>query len=987
MSDKRSHSGNISILEECNSTVTNCNIYPQKASHTIIVIMTLLGWLLFCPFLIAHTNSINSKTNKINKENEKSVNNQKYSSIFPAKSAEIIKLAQSEIKNANPADEKKMINISVPDIVPIWIDQKDFTIPFKVHFENAQDPPVKVELLYTCDFGKTWISYGQVNVDGAENEFVFRSQQDGEHWFVLRTFYKTGRQTVSVAQRVQIRGRSKQQNSSPNGSPNTSNNIIDGIKEPDLTKIAPKLDNSVQSSNQDTGKAVSSKTAIPIEKNDSEKSMEKKSIEKKSMEDNTSSVKNATPIPVTSLNGDVSSNKTVAKPLAPVNNQTNMIEKNGVVPVPAVKTEGMVSSNRQAFSVPISAPKPNTLTGNEIKSSSTETLPASTSTMTSNHNNTTVSVNKPPVANSDEKTASAEKIKKQIPPLASRSMPSKTEQNLAPASTTPDSTEESESRVQKLLQMAGQPSKLEKTASGLENSNAVKQSTRENIPEEMNYPGKIYTITLGQTSEGEPRINIRWFRPPDPGTENGKKDPNDSFRRTISIERSQSPNGPWTLLAGQLDLEQEGYWWKATSFDGIPFYLRTVYIDRYGKEWTDITPKPLQLASALHDLSPSPEFANLARENMTAEQQKTNPISETGNQPINMNSSSLENKSNGTKIQTWMPTNNNSNNTSTQNSNSSQIGTSTSDGAAFTNVGFEKQANSFANAGTNSTIMDNNSSNNNNNNIENYRPPVNSDVSLRAKQTTQQTKVPVSPPTNPSEFALNPLFTRGFGVMFQAPQGEQTVQTNQGAVHNGNNGNENQQKRSIFMSPRTYRQSTPPQQSQNGYNNGGGDMSGMYGMSDMSGMMNSSGMPMTSGNGNPYNTGLANGQGMMPNSNEIIYLDQNGNRIANPFTNGNFTNGNFTSGGLPPAMTSTPIQDNGNMQSGMIPAGQMEGFPLQNGPNNYGQGISGQGMSSMMNTLPYSGSNSGPVIQFDSQNYGNSGNNGMGGYNLSMPQP
>ena len=104
------------------------------------------------------------------------------------------------------------------------------------------------------------------------------------------------------------------------------------------------------------------------------------------------------------------------------------------------------------------------------------------------------------------------------------------------------------------------------------------------------WPGKLKNLSFGVgKASGALMATVRWFTP---------EELNPADRRSIkslSVERGPSENGPWTIVAEDLNVEENGYSWTATPEEMKPFYVRTVARDSEGNVWRDVTTSPMDV--------------------------------------------------------------------------------------------------------------------------------------------------------------------------------------------------------------------------------------------------------------------------------------------------------------------------------------------------------------------------------------------------------
>lgn len=243
--------------------------------------------------------------------------------------------------------------------------------------------------------------------------------------------------------------------------------------------------------------------------------------------------------------------------------------------------------------------------------------------------------------------------------------------------------------------------------------------------------GKIKS--LGPAKEkGTDRLVLvlRWYRPSE--LEESRR----GRPATIAVERATDPNGPWTRIADSLSSEREWYSWFAGAAETTPFYVRTVATDDEGNEWIDATPQPLDLStkwvrSALGRVV-WPGSKDDGRDGATDEETPSDGESDA-------ESGAKSKASVGGLIR-------NASSTDSVDVDAADVGNAGND---------DEESESGETKRSRAKKM------------------KKSDATERAQSTAVAPRRPrpnVPAPTNPNEFSLNPLFTQGFGVLFQAAQ-------------------------------------------------------------------------------------------------------------------------------------------------------------------------------------------------------------------------
>lgn len=77
------------------------------------------------------------------------------------------------------------------DIAPLTSRQREFSIPFEVsQIQPVEEQLSEVQLYYSTDLGQNWILYSRQRPNA--RQFQFRTFQDGEYWFHVRTVNRLG---------------------------------------------------------------------------------------------------------------------------------------------------------------------------------------------------------------------------------------------------------------------------------------------------------------------------------------------------------------------------------------------------------------------------------------------------------------------------------------------------------------------------------------------------------------------------------------------------------------------------------------------------------------------------------------------------------------------------------------------------------------------------------------------------------------------------
>lgn len=239
--------------------------------------------------------------------------------------------------------------------------------------------------------------------------------------------------------------------------------------------------------------------------------------------------------------------------------------------------------------------------------------------------------------------------------------------------------------------------------------------------ESIAWPGKLKNLSFGVgKGTGALMATVRWFTP---------AELNAADRRSIkslSVERGPSENGPWTIIAEDLNVEENGYSWTATPEEMKPFYVRTVARDSEGNVWRDVTASPMDVnnkavRSALGPVKTPAPF--------------TEPAEDDSNEADD----------------------------ATEQNSTQLIRHTASEASESLDEADDKEADKKSTAKESASTLDPASD------LRNDK----SDVRLvsnveRAAAPAPRPYIPA--PTNPNEFQLNPLFTQGFSVLFQSAQ-------------------------------------------------------------------------------------------------------------------------------------------------------------------------------------------------------------------------
>lgn len=300
----------------------------------------------------------------------------------------------------------------------------------------------------------------------------------------------------------------------------------------------------------------------------------------------------------------------------------------------------------------------------------------------------------------------------------------------APPLGTPSAASASETggRSNKLLDLARGTANGEKPSGGKEGA-----ETSESAAPTQPATGKIKSVGPAKEKGTDRLILIlRWFRPSEIEEEARRGRP-----ATIAVERATSLDGPWTRVGENLDSEREWFFWYATDAETTPFYVRTVATDDEGNQWFDAIPQPLDLSASWVQAAlgsyKGPKFnvkkpsendgtgdAKDGAENADSNDEKSENVGQRGSAKLGGGNKRLIRNA-----------------------------ASSTDSVDAENGGEEGE---------------------NDGGATEEKTSAKKSASTKRAQASRRPRPNVPAPTNPNEFSLNPLFTQGFGVLFQAAQ-------------------------------------------------------------------------------------------------------------------------------------------------------------------------------------------------------------------------
>lgn len=294
-----------------------------------------------------------------------------------------------------------------------------------------------------------------------------------------------------------------------------------------------------------------------------------------------------------------------------------------------------------------------------------------------------------------------------------------------------------------LLQLHDDPLYIEET-SAQEEEAAASESFALAEPKESEYEtadpnlprvGKLKSASFGKEEEsGKLLVIVRWFKADELA---------EQYRGTggsLTIEHGPTPTGPWEPVGKNLSLKESGYSWYATKLNMEPFYVRLIVTDETGKSVAEVSCGALDanhpdVRKSLEPVKTPVPFKDLPTEK-TEEAKHTSKYAE-----------SAEPKEDAVAL----------------------IGKTSAE----------------KNADDDEKVSDKASD------IERSRSELKTTDDKKTKpETKQRCERPNIPaPTNPNQLTLNPLFTRGPGVLYRSAQTRHPCEEPSGA------------KRSIFTPP------------------------------------------------------------------------------------------------------------------------------------------------------------------------------------------
>ncbi|MBQ9799228.1 MAG: hypothetical protein IJO40_04725 [Thermoguttaceae bacterium] len=277
------------------------------------------------------------------------------------------------------------------------------------------------------------------------------------------------------------------------------------------------------------------------------------------------------------------------------------------------------------------------------------------------------------------------------------------------------SADEAKAKSSRLLDLARGTAKSEKSNDGNEAA-----ETSETAAPTQPATGKIKSVGPAKEKGTDRLILIlRWFRPSEIEEEARRGRP-----ATIAVERAPSLDGPWTRVGEDLDSEREWFFWYATDDETTPFYVRTVATDDEGNQWIDATPQPLDLSAS---------WVQSALGSYKGPKFKEKKPSDDGSGDVKDDE---------------------------KNENAGKLG------------GGNTRLIRNAASSTDSVEPENGDAENENDGATEEKTATKGKkaASTKRAQAPRRPRPNVPAPTNPNEFSLNPLFTQGLGVLFQAAQ-------------------------------------------------------------------------------------------------------------------------------------------------------------------------------------------------------------------------
>ncbi len=295
-------------------------------------------------------------------------------------------------------------------------------------------------------------------------------------------------------------------------------------------------------------------------------------------------------------------------------------------------------------------------------------------------------------------------------------------ENDAPPLGTPSvaSANGTEAKSSRLLDLARGAANGEKSSAGKE-ADEASESAAPTQPA----TGKIKSVGPAKEKGTDRLILIlRWFRPSEIEEEARRGRP-----ATIAVERSTSLDGPWTRVGENLDSEREWFFWYATDAETTPFYVRTVATDDEGNQWFDATPQPLDLSASWVQAA----LGSYKGPKFNVEKTTVDGTGDAKSGAENAASDDGGKAKNGAKL----------------GGNKRLIRNASSTDSVDAEDANEESDESGKSGGS-------------------AKKAASTERAQASAPRRPRPNVPA--PTNPNEFSLNPLFTQGFGVLFQAAQ-------------------------------------------------------------------------------------------------------------------------------------------------------------------------------------------------------------------------
>ncbi|MBQ9874713.1 MAG: hypothetical protein IJM30_09635 [Thermoguttaceae bacterium] len=245
----------------------------------------------------------------------------------------------------------------------------------------------------------------------------------------------------------------------------------------------------------------------------------------------------------------------------------------------------------------------------------------------------------------------------------------------------------------------------------------------ETIDPNMPRPGKLKTVSFGKEEDTDRlMVFVRWFRP---------EEIDEEFRgrpATLKIERGPTAKGPWESVGEDLSLEENGFGWVATKLDMSPFYVRLTVTDDQGQAFEEISSNSVDVNDPIVKKALGTVKTPIPFKETEVKEKKSSKSAKSSKK-------GLKKKSDDSDEISLIKT------TSSE----------SDEGAESSATKSDEEADEIDRARE-----------------ETKDPESDSKRTVRAQQRKERPIVPA--PTDPNRFQINPLFTRGPGVLYRSAQ-------------------------------------------------------------------------------------------------------------------------------------------------------------------------------------------------------------------------